>query len=93
MTAAESGPARSRARWIGALRVLVSVGLLVLLVSKIDFEDLVPGNRSLPGTLTFLIVGIGLMALSIVVAAWRWQQVLAVFDAHVSPRNEIVSAT
>ncbi len=87
MTEPEAGPARSRTRWTGALRFAVSVGLLVLLITKIDFADLVPEHRSLPGTLTFLILGIGLMALSIVVAAWRWQQVLAVFDCSVPVRR------
>ena len=89
MTAPEAGPARSRARWTGLLRFAVSGGLLVLLVSKIGFGDLVPEHRSLPGTLAFLIIGVGLMALSIVVASWRWQQVLAVFDAHVPVRRLI----
>jgi glycosyltransferase 2 family protein len=90
MTAPEAGPARSRARWTGALRLAVSGGLLALLVSKIQFGDLVPERRSLPGTLTFLLVGIGLMALSIVVASWRWQKVLAVFDA-VVPLRRLIS--
>jgi glycosyltransferase 2 family protein len=89
MTAPEAGPARSRTRWTGALRLAVSAGLLALLVSKIQFGDLVPERRSLPGTLAFLILGIGLMALSIVVASWRWQQILAVFDAHVPLRRLI----
>jgi hypothetical protein len=72
---------------MGPLRLVVSVGLLALLVSKIDFDDLIPHGRSLPGTLAFLALGIVLMALSMFVAAWRWQRVLVVFDAPVPFRH------
>ena len=89
MTVPEAGRAHSRARWTGALRLAVSGGLLVLLVSKIEFGDLIPERRSLPGTLAFLVIGIGLMALSVVVASWRWQRVLAVFGAAVPVRRLI----
>jgi glycosyltransferase 2 family protein len=90
MALPEVAPARSRAGWIRGLRLVVSAGLLALLVSKIDFEDLVPGNRSLPGTLAFLTAGIALMGFSLVLAAWRWQRVLDAFDVHV-PLRRLVS--
>lgn len=87
MEVPNGAPARSRTRWMGPLRLVVSVGLLALLVSKIDFDDLIPHDRSLPGTLGFLGLGIALMALSMIVAAWRWQRVLVVFDTPVPMRH------
>jgi uncharacterized protein (TIRG00374 family) len=87
MALPDAAPSRPRAGWIRALRLLVSVGLLALLVTKIDYEDLVPGNRSLPGTLAFLAAGIVLMTFSIVLAAWRWQKVLEAFGATVPLRQ------
>jgi len=89
MEASPAAPARSRARWLGPLRLVVSVGLLAVLVTKINFATLIPSNRSLPGTLAFLCAGVALMALSMVVAAWRWQRVLVVFDAPVPMRHLI----
>jgi hypothetical protein len=66
---------------------VVSVGLLAVLVTKIDPATLVPSDRSLPGTLGFLIGGLLLMLVSFVLASWRWQRVLAVFDCHVGLRT------
>ncbi len=90
MSLPEVAPARSRRGWIRVLRLVVSAGLLALLVSKIEFSDLVPENRSLPGAIAFLLVGIGLMGFSLVLGAWRWQRVLHVFDVHV-PLRRLVS--
>jgi uncharacterized membrane protein YbhN (UPF0104 family) len=90
MSLPEVSPARSRAGWVRLLRLAVSAGLLAALVTKIDFADMVPENRSLPGTIAFLVVGIVLMGFSLVLAAWRWQRVLDVFDVHV-PLRRLVS--
>jgi glycosyltransferase 2 family protein len=90
MSLPEVSPARSRAGWVRLLRLAVSAGLLAVLVTKIDFADMVPENRSLPGTIAFLVVGIVLMGFSLVLAAWRWQRVLDVFDVHV-PLRRLVS--
>jgi glycosyltransferase 2 family protein len=83
------GP-RPRAGWFRALRLVVSAGLLAVLVAKIDFPDLVPSHRSLPGALAFLAAGVALMMLSIVIAAWRWQRVLEAFGSSV-PLRRLVS--
>jgi hypothetical protein len=56
---------------------------MAVLVTKFDADELVPSDRSLPGTLAFLFAGIVLMAGSFVLASWRWQRVLAVFGARV----------
>lgn len=86
----EVAPARSRAGWVRVVRLVVSAGLLAVLVSKIDFNDMVPENRSLPGTLGFLVAGVALMGVSLILASWRWQRVLDVFDVHV-PLRRLVS--
>jgi len=87
MALPDAVPSRHRALWGPALRVTVSVGLLALLVNEIDFDDLVPAHRSLPGAVAFLLTGIVLMASTIVVGARRWQLVLEAFDAHVPFRR------
>ena len=88
MEAQHAAPARSRSWW-GPVRLLVSFGLLALLLTKIKFATLIPHGRSLPGTLAFLVAGILLMALSMIVAAWRWQRVLVVFGKSVPMRHLI----
>jgi hypothetical protein len=69
-----------------ALRVLVSAVLIGILVSRIHFDDFVP-RRHGSGTWWFLGAGIALMAVSFVVAAWRWQRVIAVFGHRVPLRT------
>ena len=64
----------------------VSAALLAVLVVKIHPDHVVPAKPT-AGTLAFLVAGLVLMAGSFVLAAWRWQTVLAVFDAHVSLRT------
>jgi uncharacterized membrane protein YbhN (UPF0104 family) len=86
MAATPTVPARRHSAWIRWGRYAVSAALLAILIIKIDPDDFVPPDRSLPGTLAFLISGMLLMGLSFVVAAWRWQRVLAVYDAHIPMR-------
>ncbi|SRR6266540_291340 len=87
MALPDPAPARFRRGWVRWVRLLVSGVLLAVLISKIPGTELVPSDRSLPGTLAFLIGGIVLMAVSFVLASWRWQRVLAVFDEHVRLRQ------
>jgi uncharacterized membrane protein YbhN (UPF0104 family) len=86
MAQPSTAPARRRSAWIRWGRLAVSIALLAILVTKIDPDELVPPHRSLPGTLFFLCTGLLLMAISFLVAAWRWQRVLAVYDAHIPLR-------
>jgi hypothetical protein len=85
MAVAEHVPARrhSARRW---LRLLVSAGLLAVLLTKIHFDDFVPSHHT-GGTWAFLAAGIVLMGCSFVIAAWRWQRVLAVFGHRVRLRT------
>lgn len=87
MAAPETVHARRHRPWVRWARFGVSAALLAVLITKIDPDDFVPPDRSLPGALAFLCSGILLMALSFLVAAWRWQRVLAVYDAHVPLRT------
>jgi hypothetical protein len=87
MAASPTVPARRHSAWIRWGRYAVSAALLAILIIKIDPDDFVPPNRSLPGTLAFLFSGMLLMGLSFVVAAWRWQRVLAVYDQHIPLRT------
>jgi uncharacterized membrane protein YbhN (UPF0104 family) len=87
MAAPSTVPARRHRRWVRWARYIVSAGLLAVLIAKIDPEDFVPPDRSLPGTLAFLCSGILILGLSFLVAAWRWQRVLAVYDEHVPLRT------
>jgi glycosyltransferase 2 family protein len=73
--------------WSRGIRPFLSIGLLAILVAKIDPGSLFPRDRSLPGTLAFFVAGLVLMGASFVLAALRWQRVLAVFDARVPLRR------
>jgi glycosyltransferase 2 family protein len=82
--------ARSRrSSWALWLRIVVSAGLLGVLVSRIHVGNLLPEHPHL-STLFFLAAGIATAGVGIVLSAWRWQRVLAVFDAHV-PLRTLVS--
>ena len=65
----------------------MSIGLLALLVTRIEPDQLVPPNRSLAGSLFFLSLGLLFMAVSFLVASWRWQRVLAVYDQTIPLRT------
>jgi len=80
-------PPRRQRAWVKWGRIVVSLALLAVLVTKVDPDELIPSDRSLPGTLAFASSGAALMALSFLVAAWRWQRVLAVYDVHVRLRT------
>jgi uncharacterized membrane protein YbhN (UPF0104 family) len=85
MAVTETAPTR-RASWGMWIRILVSAVLLAVLVSKINFDSVLPRQRHL-STLYFLFAGLAFMGLGILLSAWRWQRVLAVFDTHVRLRT------
>ena len=85
MAVAEQAPARRRHARL-YLRLLMSAGLFAVLLTKIHFDDFVPPHHT-SGTWVFLAAGILLMGFSFVLAAWRWQRVLAVFGHHVRLRT------
>ncbi len=80
-------PARRRSAWMRWGRLLVSAALLAVLVTKINGQELFPPHHSLPGAIAFFCGGLVVMAASFVLASWRWQRVLAVYDVHVPLRT------
>ena len=82
---------RHRRRLRLVLRILVSVALFAVLLSRIHFGDFVP-HRHGAGTWFYLGAAIALMGVSFVLGAWRWQRVLAIFGHHVGLRT-LVSHT
>lgn len=87
MALSTTAPTRRHGPWVKWARLAISAGLLAVLVTKFDPDDLVPADRSLPGTLAFLCSGIVIMAVSFLLASWRWQRVLAVYGAAVPLRT------
>jgi len=85
MTEGAAVPRRSGAGWKLALRILVSVVLLVVLIVKAPHPDLPKQHH---GLTIGLIVGALLIALvGVVLSAWRWQRVLMVFGPRVPIRT------
>jgi uncharacterized protein (TIRG00374 family) len=68
------------------VRIVVSVALLALLITKIPADDVQPKDTH-TGTLLFLAFGLVFTLVGFVLSAWRWQRVFAVFDRHVSLRT------
>jgi uncharacterized protein (TIRG00374 family) len=68
------------------LRIVVSVALLVLLITKIPADDVQPKDTH-TGTLLFLAFGLVFTLVGFGLSAWRWQRVLAVFDVHIPLRT------
>jgi glycosyltransferase 2 family protein len=78
---------RSGARWKVALRLLVSAVFLGVLITRVpNLGDSIPSDHGLR-TVLLLAAAVATMLLSVVLSAWRWQEVLLVFDAPVSLRT------
>ncbi|MFM8304484.1 MAG: YbhN family protein [Actinomycetota bacterium] len=86
MAVADHSRARHRPRLRLGLRLLVSAALFAVLLTRIHFDDFVPPHPT-RGTWAFLVAGVVLMGASFVLAAWRWQRVLAVFGHPVRLRT------
>ncbi|MDQ1509569.1 MAG: glycosyltransferase 2 family protein [Actinomycetota bacterium] len=78
---------RSGAKWKVALRLLVSAAFLAVLITRVpDLGDSIPSDHHLR-TAILLSAAVATMLLGIVLSAWRWQEVLHVFDAPVTLRT------
>jgi uncharacterized protein (TIRG00374 family) len=86
MTESEPIASSRRRSVIVWLRFIVSAVLLAILVSKIHLSHLLPDDIRL-STLVYLAAGITAAGLGIVLSAWRWQRVLAVFDVQARLRT------
>jgi uncharacterized membrane protein YbhN (UPF0104 family) len=68
-----------RRRLVFSARLLVSGGLLALLLTKIpDLDGILP-NADHGRTAAFLVLAFAFALVGVVLSAWRWQRVLAVF--------------
>ena len=78
---------RSGAKWKVALRLLVSATFLAVLVTRVpNLGDSIPSDHHV-GTALLLSAAVAAMLLGVVLSAWRWQEVLLVFDAPVTIRT------
>ncbi len=78
---------RSGTGWKLALRLAVSAVFLAVLVTRVPgLADSIPKGQPLH-TALFLIAALITVFVGIVLSAWRWQQVLVVFDAHVKVKS------
>jgi uncharacterized membrane protein YbhN (UPF0104 family) len=85
MAATETAPTGGSRPWVFWVRIAVSIGLLAVLVSRIDFGSLIPEHARLV-TLAYLALGLAVTLGGFVLSAWRWQRVLLVFDTPVRVR-------
>jgi uncharacterized protein (TIRG00374 family) len=80
---------RSPTLWKVALRLIFSAVFLVVLITKgrdLHLADSIPTDHPLR-TALLLAAAVLTMLVGIVLSAWRWQEVLLVFDARVSIRT------
>src|SRR5436190_16531754 len=78
---------RSGAGWKVALRLLVSAVFLAVLITRVpNIGKSIPSDHGLR-TAILLGAAVVTMFVGIVLSAWRWQQVLVVFDAPVPLRT------
>lgn len=81
---AAPGRTDRRSAWKLWLRIGLSLVILAVLVSRIRFGGVLPDGG---GAFAWLGVGVLAAAVSIVLAAWRWQRVLAAFGYDVRLRT------
>lgn len=82
-----SGAGRSHGAWKIALRLLVSAVFLAVLIARVpNLGRSIPSDHGLR-TALLLIAAVVTMFVGIVLSAWRWQQVLLVFEAPVPLRT------
>jgi uncharacterized protein (TIRG00374 family) len=68
------------------VRIIISVALLAVLITKIPADDIQPKNTHF-GTMALLAAGLAFTLGGFILSAWRWQRVFAVFDVHVPLRT------
>jgi glycosyltransferase 2 family protein len=78
---------RPGAGWKVALRLVVSAAFLAVLITRVpNVGRSIPSDNGLR-TALLLAAAVATTFVGIVLSAWRWQQVLLVFDAPVSLRT------
>ena len=82
----EEGAPRARASWWPAVRMVASAVMLGLLLPRMHLPSLLPPGHH-GDTVVYLLLGVLTTLAGIVLSAWRWQRVLAVFDAETRLPN------
>jgi uncharacterized protein (TIRG00374 family) len=78
---------RPGAKWKVALRLLVSAVFLAVLITRVpDLGDSIPSDHHLR-TAILLSAAVATLLLGVVLSAWRWREVLHVFDAPLTIRT------
>jgi len=78
---------RPGARWKVALRLIVSAAFLAVLITRVpDLGDTIPSDHHLR-TAILLSAAVATLLLGVVLSAWRWREVLHVFDAPLTIRT------
>lgn len=72
--------------WWPAVRIVASAGMLALLLPRINLSSLLPPGHH-GDTVGYLLLGLLTTLGGIILSAWRWQRVLAVFDAETRLPN------
>ena len=81
----DRGPSGTVAWWPAA-RIVASAVMLGLLLPRMHLPSLLPPGHH-GDTVVFLILGVLTTLAGIILSAWRWQRVLAVFDAETRLPN------
>lgn len=83
-------PERPRRPWVLPLRLVVSAALVAWILSRVHLGTVLPKHHSLTALAWFAAAAV-IAAVGIALGAWRWQRVLAAFDAPV-PLRTLASA-
>ena len=74
------------AAWWPAIRIVASAVMLGLLLPRMHLPSLLPRDHH-GDTIVYLLLGLLTTLAGIILSAWRWQRVLAVFDAETRLPN------
>jgi uncharacterized membrane protein YbhN (UPF0104 family) len=89
MSAPAPPPHAARRYVFLALKIAVSIVLLVVLLSRIDAAQLWATARN--ASLVWLTVALGIYFINVVASAWRWRMLLGAQDVHVPLRTLVKS--
>jgi uncharacterized membrane protein YbhN (UPF0104 family) len=84
-----AAPTTTRDRLMMALRVVVSIGLLYVLLSRVDRGALWTSIRR--ASVPWLLVALGVYFVHVLTSAWRWRLLLGAQNVHVTQRDLLSS--
>lgn len=89
MSHQDQNASSTRDRLMMALRVVVSIALLAVLLSRVDRDALWDSVRH--ASLPWLAIALGVYCIHVMTGAWRWRLLLGVQNVHV-PHRELFSS-